>query len=78
MSIKIQGNYLELSGTKNSDAPDGYKAHRVERVNASFTRSFTLPSEVDVDKVEAVLNNGILSLNLPKAEVAKPKQIAIK
>lgn len=77
ISIKIQGNYLELSGTRKSDAPEGYKAHRIEREAASFTRSFTLPSDVDVDKVNASLKNGILSLTLPKAEAAKPKQVSI-
>ncbi|MFH1215087.1 MAG: Hsp20/alpha crystallin family protein [Pseudomonadota bacterium] len=77
MSIRIQGNYLEISGTRKSDAPEGYKAHRVERGTASFTRSFTLPSDVNGDKVEASLKNGLLTLTLPKAEAAKPKQIAI-
>lgn len=78
LNIRIQGNYLELSGTRNSDAPEGYKAHRIEREAASFTRSFTLPSDVDADKIEAVLKDGLLTLVLPKAEAAKPKQISIK
>ncbi|MDH3349080.1 MAG: Hsp20/alpha crystallin family protein [Desulfobulbaceae bacterium] len=78
MNIKIQGNYLELSGTRKSDAPEGYKAHRVERSTATFTRSFTLPADVDVEKVEAGLKNGILTMTLPKAKAAKPKQIDIK
>ena len=77
LHIRIQGNYLEISGTRNSDAPEGYKTHRAERGTATFTRSFTLPSEIDSDKVEAKLKNGLLVLVLPKAETAKPKQIAI-
>lgn len=77
LNIKIQGNYLELSGSRKSDAPEGYKAHRVERDTASFTRSFTLPADVDVEKIEAVLKDGLLTLALPKAEAAKPKQISI-
>jgi HSP20 family protein len=78
LSIKIQGNYLEISGTRKGDAPEGYKAHRIERkAPTSFTRSFTLPSDVNVDKVEATLNNGLLTLTLPKAEAAKPKQIMV-
>lgn len=77
LSIKIQGNYLELSGTRKSDAPEGYKVHRIEREATSFTRSFTLPSDVDVEKVNASLKNGILSLTMPKAEAAKPKQVSI-
>ena len=77
LNIKIQGNYLEVSGTRKSDAPEGYKTHRVERSASTFTRSFTLPSDVDSEKVEASLKNGILTLSLPKAEDAKPKQVTI-
>lgn len=77
LSIRIQGNYLELSGTRKSDAPEGYKTHRAERPVATFTRSFTLPAEIDTDRIEAVLTDGILNLVMPKAEAAKPKQITI-
>ena len=77
LDVKIQGNYLELSGSKKSDTPEGYRAHRVERQEGSFTRSFTLPADIDVERIEAVLNNGMLTLVLPKAEAAKPKQITI-
>jgi HSP20 family protein len=78
LNIRIQGNYLEISGTRKSDAPEGYNTHRQERGTAAFTRSFTLPADVDVDRADASINNGILTLKLPKAEAAKPKQIAIK
>jgi len=78
LNIKIQGNYLEVSGTRKADAPEGYKTHRAEREAGSFTRSFTLPCDIDVDKVEASLDNGILALTLPKAEEVKPKQVTVK
>ena len=77
IGVKIQGNYLEISGSRKSEAPEGYKAHRVEGSANTFTRSFTLPADVDSEKVEASLENGILTLTLPKAEAAKPKQISI-
>lgn len=77
LNVKIQGNYLEIGGTRKSDAPEGYSAHRVERGTVSFNRSFTLPSEVDSEKVKATLANGILTLILPKSEAAKPRQITI-
>jgi len=77
LTVKIQGNYLEISGEQISDAPDGYTAHRVERGTNAFTRSFTLPSDVDSSRVEAKLDNGLLTLVLPKSEAAKPKQISI-
>lgn len=77
LNIKIQGNYLELSGIRKSDAPEGYKAHRIERNASSFTRSFTLGADVDAEKTEAVLKDGLLTLVMPKAESAKAKQITI-
>lgn len=78
LNVRIQGNYLEISGARKADAPEGYTAHRVERGAMTFTRSFTLPSEVDSGKVEAQLANGLLTLRLPKYEAAKPKQITIR
>lgn len=77
LSVKLQGNYLEVRGNRKAESQEGYSSHRVERGATSFTRSFTLPSEVDATKVEANLKNGILTLVLGKAEPAKPKQIAI-
>ena len=77
LNVNIQGNYLEISGSRTDDTPDGYKVHRTERGTSTFSRSFTLPDDVDADKVEAQLKDGILYLTLPKSEVAKPKQITI-
>jgi HSP20 family protein len=77
LNIKIQGNYLEISGTRNFESPEGYKVHRNERIANTFSRSFTLPDDVDAEKVEAALKDGILYLTLPKSETTKPKQITI-
>ncbi len=77
LTIKIQGNYLEISGSRSADVPEGYTVHRRERGTASFTRSFSLPADIDAGKVAASLNDGILVLKLPKAEAAKPRQITI-
>jgi HSP20 family protein len=77
LNVKIQGNYLEISGTRASDAPEGYKTHKTERGLGSFSRSFTLPADVDSTKVEATLKDGVLYLILPKHEAVKPKKISI-
>jgi HSP20 family protein len=77
LNIKIQGNYLEISGSRDSDRPDGYKVHKTEREIFSFSRSFTLPADVDATKVEATLKDGILHMTLSKSEEAKPKRISI-
>ncbi len=77
LNVKIQGNYLEISGTRKADVPEGYTVNRTERSTSSFSRSFTLPYEVDANQVEATLKDGILRMTLPKSEAAKPKQISI-
>ncbi|WP_321494715.1 Hsp20/alpha crystallin family protein [uncultured Desulfobacter sp.] len=77
LNVKIQGNYLEISGQRKSDAPDNYKTHKTERGIGAFSRSFTLPADVDSTKVEATLKHGVLYLTLPKHEAAKPKKISI-
>jgi HSP20 family protein len=78
LNIKLQGNYLELSGEKNNETPAGHTAQRLERQGAAFSRSFTLPVDIDQEKVEATLKDGILTLILPKAEAARPRQIVVK
>jgi HSP20 family protein len=77
LNVKIQGNYLEISGERISDAPEGYKVHKTERGMGSFSRSFTLPADVDSTKVDATLKDGVLYLILPKHEAIKPKKISI-
>jgi len=77
LNVKIQGNYLEISGQRKPDAPENYKTHRTERGIGCFSRSFTLPADVDSTKVEATLKDGVLYLTLPKHEAAKPKKISI-
>ena len=77
LQVKVQGNYLEISGMNKLDDPEEYSTHKRERKSTEFTRSFTLPAEVDASKVTATLKNGLLTLTLPKAEAAKPLQITI-
>jgi len=52
--------------------------HRQERGTGEFTRVLTLPVEINADKIDAVLDNGVLTVILPKAEAAKRKQITVK
>ncbi|MEJ2057685.1 MAG: Hsp20/alpha crystallin family protein [Desulfofustis sp.] len=78
LEVKIQGNYLEISGNREVHEPEGYRVHRSERGSASFTRSLTLPADVDSSRADANLKDGILVLTLPKSEAAKPRQISIK
>jgi len=78
VDVRVENNVLTLRGERKLDSEvkrENY--HRVERSYGSFSRSFTLPSVVDTDKIKAEFKDGVLRLVLPKKEEAKPKQISI-
>jgi HSP20 family protein len=78
LDIQTTANNLTISGERKLAAEEqSAKYHRREREGGRFSRAFTLPKEIDVERVEAGLVNGILTLRLPKAQSAKPKRIAI-
>ncbi len=80
LDVSIVGDQLRIAGEKPPIKPE-IKAeafHRNERSAGRFVRTTTLPVAVDADKVSAEYKNGLLLLTLPKAEEAKPKQIAVK
>lgn len=79
VDISIDDNLLVIRGEKRVEAEsDEDKKHRKECLYGSFERSFSLPKQVDVNRVEATFNNGVLKLDIPKAEEAKPKQIQVQ
>jgi len=79
LDIAVEGNVLTVSGTREREAvPEGTTYHRRERGYGKFTRTFELPFQVQVDKVEATYQNGVLHITLPRQEADKPKRIAIK
>ncbi|MEY2562511.1 MAG: hypothetical protein QOH88_704 [Verrucomicrobiota bacterium] len=76
IEISLQDGLLIISGErKDEKMADGVA--RTERFVGKFRRSVTLPTRVDVNKVNATYKDGILTVTLPKAEDAKPKQIQI-
>lgn len=80
VNITFQDGTLTISGQRNEQTEpeqNGKTWHLRERKFASFSRSFTFPTMVDADKAEASYENGVLTLTLPKAESAKPRQIKI-
>jgi HSP20 family protein len=77
VQVVIDNRILTVKGEKKNDDQEK-KIHRTECRYGSFVRHFTLPQDVDVDKVEATCKNGVLSLTLTKMEQAKPKQIEVK
>ena len=77
LEILVVGNQLTVKGERATDVPEGATAHRSERVRGAFSRVVRLPIEVDADKVEAHLTDGVLLVKLPKAEAAKPRKIKV-
>jgi HSP20 family protein len=78
LEIQVTGKNLSISGERKISAEDeSARYHRREREAGTFSRMIGLPGEVDTDKVEANLENGILTILVPKAEIAKPKQITV-
>jgi HSP20 family protein len=78
VDVRVENNVLTLRGERRLDSEvkrDNY--HRVERSYGSFSRSFSLPTVVDTEKIKAEYKDGVLRLVLPKKEEAKPKQIEI-
>ena len=79
LSISALRNRVSLSG-KREIQPEHERVsyHRKERAEGSFSRTVTLPTEVDADQIDARYADGILTLTLPKAAEAKPRQITVR
>ncbi len=78
IDISLRDGVLTVSGERKTarERQEG-EVFRSERYFGKFQRSVTLPARVDAGSVKAAYKDGILSIDLPKAEEAKPKQIAI-
>ncbi|VAH71746.1 unnamed protein product [Triticum turgidum subsp. durum] len=80
--VKVEvedGNVLVVSGERSREKEDkNDKWHRVERSSGKFVRRFRLPEDAKVEEVKAGLENGVLTVTVPKAEVKKPEVKAIE
>jgi HSP20 family protein len=78
IQVQLQDEALVISGERKSETPkEGSEVHRQERFYGKFSRALTFPTAVAGDKVKAAYKSGILTVTLPKAEEAKPKQITV-
>jgi HSP20 family protein len=79
IDIRVENNLLTIRGErKHEDTVKQDAYHRVERVYGAFSRSFSLPSTVNTEKVTADFKDGVLTVALPAKEEAKPRQIQVK
>jgi HSP20 family protein len=79
VKLSIEQNVLTVRGEKRQQAEERTeRVHRYERAYGTFERTFALPGTVDPERIEATFENGLLTVTLPKAERAKPREIPVK
>ena len=80
VEVTAEKGRLTVSGEKSSQREAGVdeKWHLLERVHGTFKRSFALPEHVAEDRIEATFSNGVLTIRLPKAEVAQARKVVVK
>jgi HSP20 family protein len=79
VKVAISDGVLTLSGERKFEQADrGQTWHRVERHYGSFARSFTLPESVEAGQVTADCKNGLLTVRVPKAAKALPREVEVK
>lgn len=79
IDLQMNARNLVISGERKIPSEgESAKYHRREREAGKFSRAVGLPGDVDADKIEAKMVNGVLTVRLPKSEAAKPKQIRVR
>ena len=78
VDINVERRVLTITGNVGVEEVKDHRLNYAEYETGDFERSFRLAGEVDVDKIEATVKDGVLRLVLPKAETARPKKIAVR
>ena len=79
VEVTVNDGVITIKGERRLEAKsDDEKQHRIESFYGSFSRSFSLPADVDESGIYAESKNGVLKVHLPKTEVQQPKSIEIK
>jgi HSP20 family protein len=79
VKVEIEDGTLSIKGQRHFEGEKkdrGY--HRIERSYGSFARYFTVPESIDTEKVAAEYKNGVLTVTLPKKEIAKPRTLKVQ
>jgi HSP20 family protein len=76
--LSLENNVLTIRGEKKQQIDDdSERVHRFERTYGMFERTFVLPNTVDIERIDARYENGVLHVSIPKAERAKPREIRV-
>jgi len=76
LEITLEGSSLTLTGRRSDETPSGEPVYRESRP-ADYRRVFELDPAIDTEKINARVDQGVLTLTLPKAERVKPRKIAV-
>jgi HSP20 family protein len=77
LEVLLEDNELTIVGHRNGDLPAGADALYRESANKDYRRSFVLDPAIDTNRITARMENGVLTLDLPKAEKVKPRKITV-
>ncbi|MBK7293207.1 MAG: Hsp20 family protein [Holophagaceae bacterium] len=78
LEISLEGSRLTVAGKRDEESmKEGERIHLSERSHGSFSRTFTLPEDVEGEKVVAELRNGVLTLMVPKRPEVRPRKINV-
>ena len=78
LEIQVDSNVLSVSGGKDEETREGVTWHLRERSAGRFARKLRFPKDVDGNRIEARVADGILTVTLPKSETALPRKIEVK
>ncbi|WKB53142.1 Hsp20/alpha crystallin family protein [Eleftheria terrae] len=78
LDLKVEGETLQIEATVTPFAPEGLEAMYAEIRVPRYRRAFTLSRELDANRIEANLKDGVLKLRIPKQEHAQPRRIPIQ
>jgi HSP20 family molecular chaperone IbpA len=78
IDITIEKNILTVNGYTAAESPEGYALIFAEYEVGDFERSFRLSEEIDREKIEATIQDGVLTLTLPKLDTAKSRKVKVK
>lgn len=78
VSVDLEGKVLTIRGKYRLEAPEGYSLVYQEYRSGSYERAFTVGEQIDREKIEATVRNGVLRLVLPKAKEAQPRRITVR
>ncbi len=77
IEVLVQGDELTVKGERKASEEEGVTHHLHERKAGEFNRTLQLPVEIDSEKVEASLRDGVLTIKLPKSQAVLPRKIAV-